>query len=256
MPFWLFVALAGVFGLVVGSYANVLVSRLPRGESTVRPRSRCPECGSPIAARDNVPILSWILLRGRCRSCAAAISPRYPVVEAITGGLFALATAYFGIGLQTLFALLLVFLLVSLAAIDVEHLLLPDKLTLPGLLVGLLSRAVLPESGFLDGLLGAVGGAGFLILVINFWYWLRSEEGMGMGDVNMLAMIGAFLGWRGMLVAFAAAVVLGAAVGVTVLALRRGGLGTRLPFGLFLALGGLMALFAGDAIVGWYLGRI
>lgn len=256
MPFWFFVVLAAVFGLVVGSYANVLISRLPRGESTVRPRSRCPACGKPIAARDNVPIFSWILLRGRCRHCEAAISPRYPLVEALTAGLFALATAWFGIDLETLAALIFVFLLVTLAVIDVEHLLLPDRLTLPGLLIGLACRAVLPRATLLDGVLGAVGGAGLLILVVNVWYWLRQEEGMGMGDVNMLAMIGAFLGWQGMLVTFAVAIALGAVTGLTLLAARRAGLGTRLPLGLFLALGGLVALFVGESILGWYLGTL
>ena len=245
---------AALLGLVTGSYLNVVAHRLPRGESTVLPRSRCPYCGGGIRARDNLPLLSYLLLRGRCRRCGAPISWRYPAFEAATALLFVGVVERFGIGLEGLAGLIFGCLLLVLAAIDFDHLLLPDRLTLPGILVGLAAQPWLPQTSLLDALLGVAVGAGLLILLINFWYWLRGEEGMGMGDVNMLAMVGAFVGWQGVLVTFALATVAGAACGLAMLVGGRLELRGRLPFGLFLALGGLVALFFGDRILAAYAG--
>ena len=158
--------------------------------------------------------------------------------------------------LEALVALVFGCLLLALAAIDFDHFLLPDKLTLPGILVGLAAQPWLPRTSFLDAVLGVAIGAGMLILLINFWYWLRGEEGMGMGDVNMLAMVGAFLGWQGVLVTFALGTVAGALVGLALLAARRLELRGRLPFGLFLAIGALVALFVGDRLVAAYAGLL
>ena len=237
------VVYAALLGLVTGSYLKVVIHRLPRGESTVRPRSRCPWCGGGIRARDNLPVLSYLLLKGRCRNCGAPISWRYPAFEALTALLFVAVLWRFGVTLEALVALVFGCLLLALAAIDFDHFLLPDKLTLPGILVGLAAQPWLPRTSFLDAVLGVAIGAGMLILLINFWYWLRGEEGMGMGDVNMLAMVGAFLGWQGVLVTFALGTVAGALVGLALLAARRLELRGRLPFGLFLAIGALVALF-------------
>lgn len=245
---------AALLGLVTGSYLNVVIHRLPRGESTVMPRSRCPYCDGGIRARDNLPVLSYLLLRGRCRRCGAPISWRYPALEAATALLFVATVERFGVTPETLVALVFGCLLLVLAAIDFDHFLLPDRLTLPGILVGLAAQPWLPRTGFLDAILGVAIGAGLLILLINFWYWLRDEEGMGMGDVNMLAMVGAFLGWQGVLVTFALATVAGALCGIALLATRRLELRGRLPFGLFLALGALAALFFGDWLVAAYAG--
>ena len=250
------VVYAALLGLVTGSYLNVAIHRLPRGESTVRPRSRCPWCGGGIRARDNLPVLSYLLLKGRCRNCGAPISWRYPAFEALTALLFVAVLWRFGVTLEALVALVFGCLMLVLAAIDFDHFLLPDRLTLPGILVGLAAQPWLPRTSFLDAVLGVAIGAGMLILLINFWYWLRGEEGMGMGDVNMLAMVGAFLGWQGVLVTFALGTVVGALVGLALLASRRLELRGRLPFGLFLAIGALVALFVGDRLVAAYAGLL
>lgn len=239
-------------GLIVGSYLNVLVHRLPIGKSTVWPRSRCPYCDAVIRARDNLPLLSFVLLRGRCRQCGAPISWRYPIVEALSAALFVGCLLHFGLGLRLLAALLFGCLMLLLAAIDVEHFVLPDRITLPAILVGLLFQPWLPQPGLLEAAIGVLVGAGIIILVINYWYWLRGEEGMGMGDVNMLALVGAFLGWKGVLTTLLLATASGAAVGLAMLAAGRLGLRSRLPFGLFLGLGGILSLFAGDAMVAYY----
>ena len=243
---------AALLGLVTGSYLNVVIHRLPRGESTVMPRSRCPYCGGGIRARDNLPVLSYLLLRGRCRRCAAPISWRYPAFEAATAVLFVAVAERFGFTLEALVSLVFGCLLLVLAAIDFDHFLLPDRLTLPGILVGLAAQPLLPRTSFLDAILGVAIGAGLLILLINFWFWLREEEGMGMGDVNMLAMVGAFLGWQGVLVTFALGTVAGAICGLALHLAGRLELRGRMPFGLFLALGALAALFAGDRLVAYY----
>lgn len=240
---WIYAAL---LGLIVGSYLNVLVHRLPSGRSTIWPRSRCPFCGGAIKARDNIPLLSFLLLKGRCRYCQAPISWRYPFIEGFTAAAFVACVYRFGLTAETLIAILFVSLMVLLAAIDLEHFLLPDSVTLSGLLIGLALRAWHPYTSFLDALVGAVIGAGLLILLINFWFWLRNEEGMGLGDVNMLALIGAFLGWQGVLTTLFVAALTGALTGIVLLIAGRVGLRSRLPFGVFLAVGGLVSLFFGD----------
>ncbi len=256
LPFSLLVLWSGLVGLVVGSYLNVLVHRLPLGQSTVLPRSRCPACGAAIRARDNVPVLSWLLLRGRCRDCGAAISARYPLVELLAGAAFAGCALRFGFGLAALGAAVLVALLIALAAIDIDHFLLPDKLTLPGIVLGLGAQFVVPGGAPLAGLRGALVGAGVLLLIAGLWEVARGVEGMGLGDVKMLAMIGAFLGAGGALVALVFATFAGSVVGLAMVARRGGGLQTQLPFGVFLSAGGLVALFAGPQLIGAWLGLV
>ena len=242
-----------LFGLVVGSFLNVVIHRVPRGVSTIRPRSRCPYCDRPLTAADNIPLLSYLWLRGRCRSCGSPIGLRYPLVEALTGLLFVACVFRFGATPEAAVAALFCSMLVALAGIDIDHFLLPDRITLPGIAVGLALQPLLPRTTFLDALVGTVVGAGMLILLINIWYWLRDEEGMGLGDVNMLAMIGAFLGWQGVFVTLFAAAAAGACSGLALMALRRLRMDSRLPFGLFLALGGILALFWGPWLVDRYL---
>ncbi len=243
----------GLIGLVVGSYLNVVVYRLPRGQSTVRPRSACPGCGEPIAARDNIPVLSYLLLRGRCRHCEAPISPRYPAVELLMGLLFALCFRWFGLDLATPIAMLFVSLMVTLALIDAEHFILPDKLTYPGTVAGLLLSFWSPWTTPLGALLGAVAGAGTLLLLIGIWYLVRRQMGMGLGDPKMLATIGAFLGVGGVAVTLFVSSILGSLVGVALMARGNVHLQSRLPFGVFLAVAGLVALFAGPQLVTAYL---
>lgn len=243
-------------GLIVGSYLNVLIHRIPRGKSTVLPRSSCPYCHGPILARDNLPVLSFLLLRGRCRHCRAPISWRYPLIEGLTSVLFVISFIKYGLDPRLIHALVFCCLMLLLAAIDVEHLLLPDRITLPGILVGLTLQLWRPQPGFLDAVVGTLAGAGILILVINYWYWLRGEEGMGIGDVNMLALVGAFLGWQGVLTTLSLATFSGAGVGLALLLAGRLGMRSRLPFGFFLALGGILSLFFGDLLVSFYSGLL
>ena len=243
---------AAALGLVVGSYLNVVVHRLPREQSTVLPRSRCPRCGTPLRARDNLPLLSFLLLRGRCRQCKAPISWRYPLIEAATGALFVGCVETFGVSWRAAAAAAFGAALIALAGIDYEHFLLPDVITLPGIAAGLLISLRADWIDWRDALLGIVVGGGGLWLLRQAWLLLRHEEGMGLGDVKMLAMVGAFLGWQGVLVTVFLGSLAGAVFGLALIAAGRLDLGSRLPFGVFLAAGALVALFAGPALVARY----
>ena len=240
-------------GLVIGSYLNVVIHRLPRRESTVLLFSKCPNCGARILGRDNVPVLSYLLLRGRCRGCRTPISWRYPLVEMLTAGLFVAVFKSFGLTLQGFVAAVFGCLLIALAGIDAEHFILPDAITIPATLAALAVSPWLPWIRWQDALIGAVAAGGGLWLVAHGWYLLRREEGMGLGDVKMLAMVGAFLGWQGALVTIFVASLVGAIVGVALIAARRGDLHTRLPFGVFLAGGAMTALFVGPRLVTTYI---
>jgi leader peptidase (prepilin peptidase)/N-methyltransferase len=251
---------AALLGLIVGSYLNVVIYRLPRGISTVMPRSRCPECGAAIRAVDNVPVVSYLLLGGRCRDCRARISWRYPLLEATASALFLASFLRFGVSFEAPAAALLCALLLTLALIDFDHMILPDRLTVPAIALGILLQPFLPWARLWDGpwgamagaALGALLGAGILLAVWGVWYLVRREEGMGLGDAKMLAAIGAFLGWKGVLVSLFFAALSGSVVGLGLMAWSGLGGKTRLPFGTFLALGGLIALFAGEMLVQAY----
>jgi leader peptidase (prepilin peptidase) / N-methyltransferase len=238
-------------GLAVGSFLNVCIHRLPRGRSIVWPSSRCAVCERPLAWYENIPLVSYAALRGRCRTCGARISIRYPIVEAMTAAAFVLE--YLALGLTPLLAVRLLFaaMLIVLFAIDLEHQILPNLITVPGIVVGLACATVLPP-GLRDALIGAAIGGGVLFAIAEGYYRIRGEEGMGMGDVKMLAMIGAFLGWKLTLVALVLASFTGSLVGILVLVSRRGGLKAALPFGTFLAIGAFIASTAGDRIIEWY----
>lgn len=243
----------GLVGLVVGSYLNVLIHRLPREESTVLPRSRCPRCGAVIAARDNVPLLSFLLLRGKCRTCGGRISWRYPAVEAATGALFVGCWARFGPTPGALVACVFCALLLALAVIDARHFLLPDKLTYPGIVVGLAGSTFASWTTPVSSALAALAGALALLALIGLWYLLRHQLAMGFGDPKMMAMIGAFLGLRLSAFTFFAASLLGATTGIALLLAGRARWSSRLPFGIFLAAGALLALFVGEPLVAAYL---
>jgi leader peptidase (prepilin peptidase)/N-methyltransferase len=240
-----------LIGLAIGSFLNVVIHRLPRRESLVSPGSRCPSCGYSRGAADNVPVLSWVLLGGRCRTCRTRISVRYPVVELVTAAVF--VAHYYVFGWTPLLAVRLVFAssLVALFAIDLEHHLLPDAITLPGLVVGLLASLVLPP-GVRDALIGILAGGGVLWLIGEAYYRYAGEEGMGGGDVKMLAMIGAFLGWQLVIVTLVFSSIAGAVIGLAVIAVRRGGMKYALPYGTFLSMAALVASLYGDRIVRWY----
>jgi leader peptidase (prepilin peptidase) / N-methyltransferase len=258
VPLHLFLALyAAVLGLIVGSYLNVVIYRLPLGLSTVTPRSRCPSCGAAIRAWDNLPVVSFLLLRGRCRACGDRISWRYPAVEAATSLLFAGCLERFGFTLRTPAAMLFCCLMVALAMIDFDHMLLPDRITWPGIAAGIAIQPWAPlAGGLLPAVWGAALGAGILLAVWGGWYLVRREEGMGLGDVKMLAMVGAFLGWKGVVVTLFCGALAGSLVGVVLMRWGSHDMRSKLPFGTFLALGGLLAVFAGEALVSSYVGLL
>ena len=254
MPRWFVLSFAAAYGLVLGSFINVLIYRLPRGMSVARPRSHCPSCGRLVRWYDNVPVLSYLALRGRCRSCGARISPRYPLVELASGGLVLVAVARFGLTVTGVFAAVLLLLLLPLALIDLEHHLLPDVLTLPGLALGLAGGALGALVPLWDSVGGALLGAAIPYLVIVAYRLLRGVEGMGLGDVKLLAMIGAFLGWQGALLTLCLGAAAGASAGLALIVVRRGRLDTELPFGTFLAAAAVAVLFAGRPmmiLLGW-----
>ena len=240
------------FGLAVGSFLNVCIYRLPRHESLNWPASHCTSCDRPLAWYENIPLGSWVALGGRCRTCHAAISPIYPLVEAITGAVF--VTGYVIYGWTPLLAVRLLFAcaMIVLFAIDLRHRILPNVITLPGIVIGFVLSFVLPP-GWLSSLIGLLAGGGVLFVIGESYYRLRGIEGLGMGDVKMLAMIGAFLGWKLMLGTLVLASFAGSFIGVGLILTGRGGMKYALPFGTFLAVGALVAAVAGDPILAWYL---
>lgn len=246
------VLMAGLFGLLIGSFLNVVIHRLPRGQSLVSPPSTCPGCGSRIRPIDNVPVLSWLLLGGKCHTCGAPISVQYPLVELVTGGLFLLVAWTTPMGFLLAARLLLVVILIVLFGIDLHHQILPNVITLPGIAIGFLFSLVGPP-GWMSSLIGIALGGGILYTIAGVYYLVRREEGLGMGDVKMLAMIGAFLGWQLALVTLMLASFSGAVIGVVLLATRRGTMQAALPFGTFLAVGAGVAAVVGDSLVTWYL---
>lgn len=247
------IAILAVLGLAVGSFLNVCIHRLPRGQSLNSPPSRCPQCDYRLRWFDNIPVVSYAILGGRCRKCRAPISIRYPIIELVTMGLFVLHGAVFGWTPLLVPRVLFACAMVVLFAIDLEHQLLPNIITLPGIIVGLIASSVLPP-GMIDALIGMLVGGGVLWLIGEAYFRYSGHEGMGGGDVKMLAMIGAFLGWKLVLVTLVLSSVLGSIIGVIVIAIRKGGMKYALPYGTFLALGALVASLAGDAIVEWYVG--
>lgn len=248
----LVIAIAAILGAVIGSFLNVCIYRLPLRRSVIWPQSACGTCGKPIAWFDNVPVVSYLALGGRCRSCRAAISVRYPLVEALTAAMFAAAWWYYGPSALLVSRLLFGCALIVLFAIDLEHHLLPNVITLPGIALGFVFSLV-TEPGWQASLIGIVVGAGVLFVIAEGYYRLRHEEGLGMGDVKMLAMIGAFLGWKLTLVTLMLGSLAGSIVGLVVIASSHGDMKYALPFGTFLAMGAALAATVGDGILQWYL---
>ncbi len=246
-------AILALLGLAVGSFLNVCIHRLPRDQSLNSPPSRCPSCEYRLRWFDNIPVLSYVLLGGRCRTCRTRISIRYPLVELITMVLFLVHGAVFGWSALLVPRLAFGCAMVVLFAIDLEHQLLPNVITLPGIVVGLIASAVLPP-GIVDALIGMLIGGGVLWLIGEAYFRYSGHEGMGGGDVKMLAMIGAFLGWKLVLVTLVLSSIAGSVIGLLVIAIRKGGMKYALPYGTFLALGALVASLAGESIVNWYVG--
>jgi leader peptidase (prepilin peptidase)/N-methyltransferase len=256
-----------ILGSVIGSFLNVCIYRLPREESIVYPPSRCTSCGSGIRFHHNIPVVGYVILKGRCADCDQRIPFRYPLVELISG--IALAGAYwkFGLSAELLFFSVLIFSLIVITFIDLEHMIIPNVITIPGTIIGLIFNAlitdwemsghllgtfsfslenflgVLNEVPFLDSVFGLIVGGGLLFLIAFLYVTIRKTEGMGMGDVKLLAMIGAFLGWKGVVFVMLVSSLLGTLTGLSIILYKKGNLRYALPFGPFLSLAAVIYIF-------------
>jgi leader peptidase (prepilin peptidase)/N-methyltransferase len=248
----LVVIVCALFGLLIGSFLNVCIHRLPQQTSVTWPASHCPSCSRPLSWFENVPVASWMVLRGRCRTCRSPISAMYPLVELTTAAGFAGGALVYGLSALLVVRLAFACALIVLFAIDLRHRILPNVITLPGIVVGFLASWFLPP-GWISSLVGILAGGGVLLGIAEAYYRVRGQEGLGMGDVKMLAMIGAFLGWPLMVLTLVVASFTGSIVGVGLMVSGRGDMQAALPFGTFLALGALVAAVAGDPILAWYL---
>ena len=239
---------AVLLGLCVGSFLNVCILRLPRDQSLLKPRSTCPNCKQPIAWRDNIPLVSWLWLRGKCRWCHKPISKQYPLIEALVGLLFGASVLAYGPTLHAVAAALFGTILLGIAITDARHYLIPDEFTWGGLVIGLLLALGGGVPGFLQALLGAAVGFVLLWLVGLAGTWVFKEDAMGGGDVKMMAMVGSFVGWHGVLLTVFAGAALGSLIFVP-LSIKKKRL---VPFGVFLAVGAVVAFVFGGAIITWY----
>jgi len=247
MPFALDIAATGLLGGLIGSFLNVVAHRVPRGESLVSPGSHCPACDAPVRPYDNIPVLSWLLLRGRCRNCGVRISPRYPLVELLTAAVFVIVVALNGLDEDLLLELPFVAALIALAAIDLDHRLLPNRIVYPLAAWGVVATLLVERPDLAENLVAGAGAFTFLFLAV-----LAYPRGMGMGDVKLAGVMGLYLGLSvipALLIAFLA----GSVVGLTMIA-REGASARKkaVPFGVFLALGGIVALLAGPELIGLY----
>jgi leader peptidase (prepilin peptidase)/N-methyltransferase len=265
--FWIF-----IFGLIIGSFLNVVIHRVPRRESIVLPDSHCPECNTRIRPYDNIPVLSYLILGGRCRSCGVRISPIYPAVELLVAVLYLLVFFKDGLSVRLIADLIFVSLIVPLVFIDLRHKLLPNVITYPGFVVVLILRVIAPDPliinttralfrletwpiwwvALLGSLLGAVAGGGTLWLIRELYFRFRHIEGMGLGDVKMMLMVGAFLGWQMALVTIFIASLAGSLIGILAIWLRGGTLRMELQFGVFLGPASIIALFTGEELIRRY----
>jgi leader peptidase (prepilin peptidase)/N-methyltransferase len=252
-PLWVFIFAVGA---VIGSFLNVCIYRIPIGQSIVSPGSRCPACQAPIHPLDNIPILSYLFLLGRCRRCRGPIHWRYPLVEALNGGGYLLVVWQFGLTWAALIYAAFYSALLVITFIDLDHQIIPDVITYPGIVIGLATGYFLPV-GLWGSLIGGLVGFGLFYLVAELSFRILKQEGMGGGDIKLIAMVGAFLGWQKVLLTIFLASFAGALVGLAFMLAKGWGRRTPIPFGPFLAFGALLALFWGASIVRWYvsLGR-
>jgi leader peptidase (prepilin peptidase)/N-methyltransferase len=269
-------AFLGVLGAIIGSFLNVVIHRLPREQSIVFPNSTCPKCRKAIKAYDNIPILSYLILRGRCRHCGVRISSRYPAVEALTAILFAAVTWHDGVSFALAFDLAFAASMVALVFIDAEHMILPNAITYPGIIFAIITRVLVPYLAspahfddlpqllnafptlpiglvsIIGAVIGALAGGGSLWLMGFMWEKLRGVEAMGFGDVKMMLMVGAFLGWRLTILTILIGALTGSISGIAVMYRRGRNMQMMLPFGIFLGIGSIVSLLFGARIIAWY----
>ncbi len=242
-----------IFGALVGSFLNVCIFRLPKEESIIIPGSHCPHCHHPIKFYDNIPLISYLVLGGRCRYCKKSISVQYPLVEGITAISSLCLFLRYGLSWSYLFYFYFVAALIVITVIDLYHQIIPDVISIPGIGVGLLGALILPHITFFNSLMGTLLGGGSLFVIATLYQWLFKREGMGGGDVKLLAMMGAFLGWDAVLLTILLSSLIGSMSGILIMALKGKDFKYAIPFGPFLSLGAVIALFYKNEIIFWYL---
>ena len=252
MPLYLIEIYAFIIGICVGSFLNVCIYRLPAGLSIVRPRSKCPECGNLIAFYDNIPLLSYLWLKGRCRHCRIRIGLRYPTVE-LLGGLFALASYLkFGLSVDAIIYFAFIACMLVVTFIDLDHRIIPDVITLPGIPIFFAASFALPSIDFKAALLGILAGGGSLFLVAWIYSLITKKEGMGGGDIKLLAMMGGLVGWQGVAFTIFVSSLVGTLSGFVVMLHSRKDMKLAIPFGPFLAIGAITYIFFGTHLINWY----
>jgi leader peptidase (prepilin peptidase)/N-methyltransferase len=242
-----------LLGAMVGSFLNVCIFRLPKDESIVTPGSHCPHCHHPIQFYDNIPLISYLVLRGRCRYCKKSISVQYPLIEGITAISSLFLFLRYGLSWSYLFYFSFVASLITITVIDLYHQIIPDVISIPGIAVGLLGALLIPHITFFNSLMGILLGGGSLFVIATLYQWLCKREGMGGGDVKLLAMIGAFLGWDAVILTILLSSLIGSITGILLMVLKGKDFKYAIPFGPFLSLGAVIALFYKNEIIYWYL---
>jgi leader peptidase (prepilin peptidase)/N-methyltransferase len=242
-----------LLGAILGSFLNVCIVRLPKHESLIRPSSHCPHCNKPIKFYDNIPIVSYIILGGKCRSCKNPISLRYPVVEALTGLMSVALFMKYGPTVQFLLFLLFSAALLVITFIDLSHQIIPDAISIPGIPFGIGASFFIPTVSWLESLLGILVGGGLLFLIAVGYKWITGRDGMGGGDIKLLAMMGAWLGWKAIPFIILASSLIGLLVGGGSGLLLKKGLRAKIPFGPFLAIASLIYIFFGPEVIRWYI---
>jgi leader peptidase (prepilin peptidase)/N-methyltransferase len=239
-------------GAIIGSFLNVCIIRLPKEESIIFPSSHCPQCNSPIKVYDNIPLISYFLLGGKCRHCHKSISLQYPLVEAVTMLCSLFLFLRFGPSLSFILYFSFVAALIAITVIDLYHQIIPDVISLPGIGIGLLASLLIPQTTFWSSLIGILLGGGSFFLIATLYQWLFKREGMGGGDVKLLAMIGAFLGWKGVILTILLSSLIGSITGILVMTLKGKDFKYAIPFGPFLSIGAVITLFYQNEIIFWY----
>ena len=241
-----------ILGLIVGSFCNVCIYRIPRNESIIYPASHCPKCSTTILAKDNIPLLSYILLKGRCRNCGSRISIQYPVVEFLTGLVYVIIYQIYGLSVQSLIYIILSSALIIIAFIDLNEQIIPDVISLPGIIIGLTLSFFVPYISFINSALGVVIGGGIILIIALAGSAIFKKEAMGGGDIKLAAMIGAFLGWRYIIISLFLGFFLGALTGIFLVLSRVKSREDVIPFGPFIVLGSIITLLWGEKIILWY----
>jgi leader peptidase (prepilin peptidase)/N-methyltransferase len=248
--------IAFISGTIIGSFLNVCIYRIPEGESVIYPYSHCPECGERIKWYDNIPVISYLILRGKCRNCGKKISVQYPLVELLTGILTTGVVYRYGLSFVSFYFLILIYVLIVVSMIDLKTMFVPIKLCYFAMVTGILLSLFVPVISFKDSILGASFGAGIILFIIETYYIFTGKEGMGYGDASIMAIIGAFLGWEKVLLTIFFASLIGSVAGIIIMVVKGKNTKFALPFGPFLSAGAYITMMSGSEIIKWYLEKL